>query len=164
LVVCIGAALLVSTYQLYQSKARLAPQISRLQGLAAAEQDIAQAVKTSSDQLAQLAYMTKTDSGVLGNNMQQSMRELFAQAGLTVSGSQVLPVVEQDSFTRIRIRLTAKGEMSALTEVLELLQMQRRVVVIDTLELKPKTRRRRNDNEQELQVSAVLSSFAQISD
>ncbi|WP_049723718.1 type II secretion system protein GspM [Gilvimarinus polysaccharolyticus] len=158
----VGVSLLASAYQLQQNKSRLVPQIARLKGLVATEQDIATAAQAAADTLGQLTYSDQSEPGALANNMQQSMRELFVEAGLTVSGSQVLPAVKQTEFTRIRVRLTASGGVTSLTDILIMLADQNPIVVIDSIEVKPR-RRRKLDEGQELSVTVVLSSFMQVS-
>lgn len=156
----VGTSFLISAYQLHDNIERLEPQIARLKGLLEAEQAIASAASASADQLSMLAYPASSKLGALGNNMQQAMRELFAQAGVTVAGSQVLPVLEQEYFNRVRIRLNATSNIDQLIELLVILADEKPVVVIDTVELKPK--RRNKAGERELEVDMVLSSFVQI--
>lgn len=160
LVLAIGVSFITSAYQYYQSSQRLEPQIARLKGLAESEQIIATAASASADQLAGLVYPADAELGALGNNMQQAMRQLFAQAGVVVSGSQVLPVIEQEYFNRVRVRLNATAEIEPLVELLQQLTETTPVVVIDKIEVKPK--RRRKAGEQELDIDMVLSSFVQI--
>lgn len=159
----VGVGFLASAYQLQQNKARLVPQIARLKGLVAAEQDIAKAAQVAADTLGELTYSGESKPGALANNMQQSMRELFVEASLTVSGSQVLPAITQAEFTRIRVRLSVSGEVGSLTDILIMLGDQSPIVVIDSIEVKPKRQRRRAAKTQELDASVVLSSFAQVS-
>ncbi|WP_339615955.1 type II secretion system protein GspM [uncultured Gilvimarinus sp.] len=156
-----GVGFFLSSYELYQSKVRLEPQIGRLKGLAKVEKDITNAAQTSANELSLLTYSAEAAASAQANNMQQSLRELFSQAGVIVNGSQILPVVEQDYFNRIRVRLTVSSDIEQLTELLLMLASQNPIVVIDTLEVKPK--RQRRTDEQVLNIDIVLSSFAQAS-
>ncbi|WP_040516031.1 type II secretion system protein GspM [Gilvimarinus chinensis] len=147
-----------AAYKAHQEIERIVPQIARLKGLAGAEEQLEAAVQNSESVLLQLVYPASSDSSALGNNMQQQMREIFREAGVDVSGSQVMPASEEGVLQRVRVKLNASTDMLSLVYLLELLDAARPLVVIDSIDLKPE--RRRNSSGQQLDTSFVLSSFA----
>ena len=157
-VLLVSVYFLSSAYSSYQEKARAIPQISRLKGLANMEGDLAEAAFSAEQHLTQLVYPASESSSALGNNMQQSMRQLFSRAGVNVSGSQVLPVVDEDVLLRVRLKLNAKADLDALIQLLSDIEVHQPMVLVDSLSLQPE--RRRKAGEQNLDVSIVLSSFA----
>lgn len=159
IVLWVGASLMLSAYQINRDVSRLQPQIARLQGLASTENEFASKAELAKNSLQGLIYQTGSDATALGNTMQQALRSEFDQAGLLVSGSQLLPVSREDSLTRLRLRINATGELGQLTQLLLALADYKPVVVIDQFEVKPE-RRRRNNAEQLLDISMTVSSFA----
>ncbi|MCP8899360.1 type II secretion system protein GspM [Gilvimarinus sp. HB14] len=159
-VILIGFSFLSAAVATRQDVSRIEPQIARLKGLIEAEDQISMAARSAKRELSELIYAASGDPSAEGNNMQQSMRQLFERAGVEVSGSQVMPALEEEGLVRIRVRLIAKSRMEPLVDLLASLESHRPLVVIDTVDLAPE--RRRNEDDQELDVSIVLSSFVML--
>lgn len=154
-----GVSFLLAAYKAHTNVQQLKPQIARLQGLVEFESEFAAKAQEAEDRLQGLVYRIDGDASALGNHMQQALRSVFVQAGLSVSGSQLLPVRQQESLTRLRLRVNASGELESITDLLLALAEYEPVVVIDQFELKPE-RRRRGEQHQRLSVSMIVSSFA----
>ncbi|MDO6746789.1 type II secretion system protein GspM [Gilvimarinus sp. 1_MG-2023] len=151
--------LLVTAYKTHSSLARIEPRIARLKGLHEAEAEILASSEDSERTLARL-ILTGEDENVIGNSMQNAMRDLFTQVGVSVEGSRVLPFVEQDSLQRVRVRIDATMQMEQITQLLMLVADHQPIVVVDSIDLRPE--RRRNADPQALEVAVVLTSFAVI--
>ncbi|MCK9564302.1 MAG: type II secretion system protein M, partial [Bacteroidales bacterium] len=78
-------------------------------------------------------------------------------AGLSVSGSQVLPAVPMQGLEEIRVTLTASGSSEAFDQALLALQEARPLLLVRKLELSP-ARARRGDDSQTLTVKLDISA------
>ena len=73
--------------------------------------------------------------------MQSDVRQLMADAGLTVSNSQVLPVREEKRFDYIGVKLTVNGSMEGLDQALSELASFSPLIIVESLDVWP-TRQR----------------------
>lgn len=140
-----------------QSK-NLVPRIARLEGLVASEAALKEANQQIAGEIATKVYPVATDPASTGTAMQQQIRGVFAKAGLTVSGSQILPPRIDQLFTRIQLEVAASGSMEALElALLELAELQP-IVMIDSINVQP-ARARRGDASQSVTVRLRLTSL-----
>ncbi|GAB5452709.1 MAG: hypothetical protein Hals2KO_30370 [Halioglobus sp.] len=120
----------------------LAPRIARLQGLIAYEQGLSATTVEARERLALLAYPASVDIKELSASMQSDIRQLFADAGMAVSNSQVSAPVDEDLLERISVRLAVSGELGALQGALHALAAHEPVLVVESLEVRPENKRR----------------------
>lgn len=138
----------------------LIPRIARLSGLIESEADLQAASEQAQLQLQQMVYGDGGDASAL---MQQQVRRVMEQAGLTVSGSQILNPKKEALFSRLQLEVNASGSVEALELALQDLRELRPLVMIDSLQAQPvRTRVRRGATvapEQVLSLRIRLSSL-----
>lgn len=144
----------------YQSDIdNLIPRIARLQGLIGHESQLSEASAQSSGEVAKLVYPASGDRATVSAGLQTSVRQILADAGLTVSNSQVLPVREKENLDYISIRLTVEGDMSGLDAALAGIAEFRPLLLVESLEMRPVRSANKNDESQFLTATLQLLSL-----
>jgi hypothetical protein len=146
-------------YRSYHEQSKdLIPRIARLEGLAESTSMLNDANQVVDLQMADMVYTSGADSASIGAVMQQTIRGVFDKAGLTVSGSQILPPRIDKLFARIQLEVAATGSLESLeVALLELAELQP-LVVVDSLNVQP-TRARRGDASQKVNLRLRLTSL-----
>jgi hypothetical protein len=146
-------------YRSYHEQSKdLIPRIARLEGLAESTFMLNDANQVVDLQMADMVYTRGADSASIGAVMQQTIRGVFDKAGLTVSGSQILPPRIDKLFARIQLEVAATGSLESLeVALLELAELQP-LVVVDSLNIQP-TRARRGDAGQKVNLRLRLTSL-----
>ena len=119
------------------------PRTARLLGILDSIDQLDLASDTAQNTLGELVYSVDQDSAKAASYMQQQVRELLTSAGLTVSGSQILPRREVSGFDRLSLDITAEGDIDALDEALSGLEVMRPLVFVESLKVQPKRTRSR---------------------
>ena len=92
---------------------------------------------TVDEALAELAWPLDKDAAMTAASMQQLVRDAIGNAGLTVSGSQILPAQPGSGFERLVLDLTASGNIESLDEAIVNLKELRPMVLIESATIKP---------------------------
>lgn len=124
------------------------PKTARLLGIMQSVDQLNVASNEASARLRELAYGADRDSATTAAAMQQSIRELMSGAGLSVSGSQILPQRKTEAFDRLSLDITAQGNIEALDAVLSGLEAMRPLVFVETLKVNPERSRARGRGQQ----------------
>lgn len=142
---------------------RLEPRIARLRGLAKSEKKLQAVYKKVESSLGELAYSAEEDSDSVATSLQKNVRTIISAAGLSVANSQVLPVKQEDGFDQIRLKLTVKGDVSALDAALMQLTNYKPLLLVESVEIWPDRQPRRRKGEasavQQLTASLQLMSL-----
>lgn len=120
---------------------RLPQRIARLHGLQEVEEQLRESSAAVQQATSRLVYPATAERASVAATMQSDVRQLMAEAGLTVSNSQVLPVREEDKFDYIGVKLTANGSMEALDQALSELASFSPLIIVESLDVWP-TRQR----------------------
>lgn len=115
----------------------LVPRTARLQGIVESEEQLVAAAAAVDEALAELAWPLDKDAAMTAASMQQLVRDAIANAGLTVSGSQILPAQPGAGFERLVLDLTASGNIESLDEAVVNLKELRPMVLIESATIKP---------------------------
>ena len=158
LLVSLSVDLLLTRQEYRQQIERLDPRIARLRGLVKTEKKLQRAYKKAEAGLEELTYSTGQNSDAVATAMQKNVRAIISAAGLSVANSQVLPVKEAEGFDEIRLKLTIKGDISALDAALMQLTNYRPLLLIESTEIWPdrRARRRNVDVPEQQQLTASL--------
>jgi general secretion pathway protein M len=124
------------------------PKTARLLGIMQSVDQLGVASSEASARLRELAYGADRDSATTAAAMQQSIRELMTGAGLSISGSQILPQRKSEAFDRLSLDITAQGNIEALDAVLSGLETMRPLVFIEALKVNPERSRGRGRGQQ----------------
>lgn len=124
--------------------ATIDPKTSRLLGIIENAEGLAGASETANGRLRELTYPADRDAAATAAAMQQNIRELMTSAGLSVSGSQILPQLTSPEFDRLRLDITAEGNIEALDSALASLESMRPLVFVESLKVTPERNRNQN--------------------
>lgn len=115
--------------------AQLAPRYARLTGMQQQRGELQTASQQAAGVYDRYVYPVAQDEAQTGNQVQQSVRDIFSAAGLQVISSQVLPAKEDKGFDRVPLSLRAEGELLAVQSALAVLGHQQPVIFIDELNI-----------------------------
>lgn len=141
---------LVAVRQTYQADIdRIAPRVARLQGLIENEEALGLAAERAERLMVDLVYPVTEDRAAVSARLQQDVRQMLVDAGLSVTNSQVLPVREEAMFDHIGLKLTVNGDIEALDAGLAALTAHRPLLLVESLEVWPNRTGRRNKDDEE---------------
>lgn len=119
---------------------RVEPRYARLAGLEAAAASLDAALAKANARSLDLAYPASLDAAQAGAAMQKAARELAESAGLTVSGSRLLPATSGPGFDEFRVTLKVDGSLTALNQLLLAVDKQKPAIRIGALQVMPDPR------------------------
>ncbi len=115
----------------------LTPRIARLRGLGENEEQLRDASTGARKAIDALAYPAVADVAAVSAALQTDIRQLVSEAGLSVSNSQLLPVITEGRFDYIPMRLTLEGDLSGLDEALSGLAQFKPLLLVESLDIAP---------------------------
>ena len=134
----------------------LMPRIARQYGLIEHEDELRDASNLARRGVATLVYPASRDAVSVSTTLQTSIRQIFSDAGLTVSNSQVLPVREKEHFNYINVNLTVQGDISGVDAALTDIAEFRPLLLVESLEMRPLRSGRAGAKDQIVVVSLQL--------
>ena len=120
------------------------PRTARLLGILESAEALEEASAAAQLSLRDLAFPSGRDSASVAASLQQSVRELMADAGMSVTGSQILATRSADGYERLTLDITGEGNIEALDVALAELELMRPLVFVESLKIKPLRARRGN--------------------
>lgn len=151
------------------------PRYARLLGLQEMAERIERARAQAEAVLQEQVYPASLDTDRAGADLQQRLRAVAQQAGLSIQGSQITTVppasardgTPAEPFERIAVTINLEADLPALQEMLSALQQQRPAIHVESLSLRPVRGGRRGRNTadaegedgQRLAVQARLNAF-----
>ncbi|MDG2047006.1 MAG: type II secretion system protein GspM [Halioglobus sp.] len=118
------------------------PRTARLLGIAESFDQLRLASSGAEAILQDVTYSADRDSPTTAAAMQRDIRELLVNAGLSVSGSQILPARKSADFDRLSLDITAQGNIDELDQAFAGIQALRPLVFVESVDLKPVAARR----------------------
>ncbi|NND66996.1 MAG: hypothetical protein HKN19_05350 [Halioglobus sp.] len=112
------------------------PRMARLLGIEQSAEALATAGARADSVLGDVAYLDEADSAANAAAMQQEIRELMTEAGMSIATSQILPAQPDDGYARLRLDITVEGNINQLDEALEALAAARPLVFIESARVK----------------------------
>ena len=109
----------------------LEPRFARLLGLAQSKSELAQAEEHVKTIMADYAYPDSQDASQTGNDAQQRIRTLFAQAGVDVTASQIAQPKHDKEFDRIGVNVRVEGELAAIQSAMVVLAGAKPAILVD---------------------------------
>jgi general secretion pathway protein M len=143
---------------------RLQPRVARMAGLIESEEQLRVSAGRLDSQVLNLIYPPTDDSATVSAALQKDVRQIMTDAGMNVTNSRILPVLQEESFDRIGLSLTASGGLDALDSALLAMAAYKPLLLIDAMDIKPKrmTRSRDKNGQQILTVSFQLLTLKAI--
>lgn len=152
-------ALLSMRAEYQQSTDRLQPRIARLQGLVEREQDLLDSSDELRLQMARLIYPAELDRASISTGIQKELKQMFSDAGMSVSNSQVLPMREEGRFDHGSVRYTVTGSISGLDDSLKRIAEYSPMVLVEVMEIWPKRDRKGQPETQNITANLKLLSL-----
>jgi general secretion pathway protein M len=118
------------------------PRTARLLGIAESFDQLKRASSGADAALQDLTYSSDRDSPTTAAAMQRDIRELMVNRGLSVSGSQILPVRKSTGFDRLSLDITAQGNIDELDQAFAGIRALRPLVFVESVDVKPMRARR----------------------
>ena len=134
----------------------LEPRIARLRGLIETEAELQQVAGEVNRRIPGLVYSKDQDRATVSANLQQEVRQILVDAGLSVTNSQVLPVREQELFDYVAVKVTVRGSMANVDAALSSLASYMPLVLVESLDIAPRRSGRRNTAVTDQAVTATL--------
>jgi len=159
-IVWLMAWLMLGYTQYQRDMQNIEPRLARLAGLLEVEERLRSSEQLASAEVNNLVYNPSEESGALGAQMQKTVRELFASAGMSVTGTQILTAKADEQFTRVGIGINATGEMQSLETALMQIVEARPLVFLDRLEIQPERARRGRNVKQTQTVQVRVQLFS----
>lgn len=138
----------------------LEPRIARLQGLIDNEAALRESAGQVDARLAELGYPATEDANTIAAALQADVRQIFAEAGLGVSNSQVMPTRKDEDFDLIAIKLTANGGIAALDAALIGVAAFRPMLLVESMDVFPARNQRKRGEPKAQKVTAVVQLLA----
>jgi general secretion pathway protein M len=135
---------------------RLQPRIARMTGLMESEAQLNVSAGQLGSQVSNLVYPPTEDSAAVSAGLQKNIREIMTEAGLTVSNSRILPLVQEETFDRVGLNLTVSGSLDALDAALSEIAAYTPLLLIESIDIKPKRALRSKENKDQQIVIASL--------
>lgn len=136
----------------------LEPRYARLLGLREVKPRLEASLAEVGLTLARFAYPPEVDNDRVGADVQERVRRLAEAAGLSVAGSQILPVRVHAAFVQIPLKVSVDGDLEGLRKLLAGLDRETPIVLVDELQVNAATRRaRRGEPSQEGRLSAQFN-------
>ena len=133
------------------------PRLARLIGFEESGEILAASLRKARAQLDLLVYPQEGQAS--GAALQQMVRDIADESGLTVTRSQPLGNESLEGLERVRVSLELAGSAAAFDAFLDTLAATRPVVVADSIRLQPARQRRGDAAQQTLAVSVRLSAY-----
>lgn len=128
---------IASKHRWAQTKlAELEPRYARLRGLDMQRDEVEQTLQRALHIRSSYVYPSAQDAVQTGNAVQQKVRDLLTNAGLTVVSSQVMPSKEDKGFDRIPLSVRAEGELLAVDSALAVIAEQLPVILVNDVEVR----------------------------
>lgn len=141
----------------YQSEIdSLKPRVSRILGLLESEQQLQVAADRLSTQVTSLVYPASEDSAVISAALQKNIRKIMTDAGLSVTNSRILPLTVDEQFGRVGLVLTVIGSLDGLDAALLELSNYTPLLLIDSLDIKPRRKSRSRDKSGDQSMTATV--------
>ena len=149
----------------YQSEIdRLKPRVSRMLGLLESEQQLQISADRLSTQVTSLVYPANEASATISAALQKNIRKIMTDAGLSVTNSRILPLAQEENFDRVGLVLTVTGGLDALDAALLEMANYKPLLLIDSLDIKPRrmTRSRDKNGSQSMTATVQLLTLRSI--
>lgn len=160
----LAAYLLVAAYADAQRPlAAIEARYARLTGLKAVRPQLDAGVAEIEKSLARHTYPATTGTDRIGTDLQQRVRRVAESSGVSVTGSQILPVRAAAGFSQIPVAVTVEGGLEGLRNMLLALREETPSVQVDSIILQSRARRRaRGAPEEQLLTAQMNLSVLQV--
>lgn len=137
-------------------RGRIEPRVARLQGLLLNEAELVKQSELAVARLREVAFSAVDDPSALAAKLQADARQILAEAGMSVSNSQVMPLRQGERFDRVAVKLTVSGTISGLDAALIGIAAYRPQLLVESLDTFPAPASARRKGEDAQTLTAVM--------
>lgn len=153
----------IGKHNYYQEHlADLQDRLQRLNGLLSTQDDLEQMLeRIRQDSSADAYYLPEESPTLAATSLQQRVRQAVESNGGNLVSTQILPVVAEDGFSRVAIRVQMTGDIDAVQKMLYALESARPLSFIDALQIRaqPVRRRRTAGGDTDAQEMQLITQF-----
>jgi len=142
-----------------EERTRLEPRVARLAGMLEEREAVLAQSNSAAEALAERVYPAQDDVSALSASLQSRVRQLFADAGMQVRNSQVLPPRDREHFQQVAIKVTVEGTLPALDAALAAVARERPRLLVESFETYPARYSRMADGDGQV-LTVVMEIFA----
>jgi len=106
--------------------------------------------------LREVAFPASEDPSALAAKLQADARQILAEAGMSVSNSQVMPLRQGETFDQVAVKLTVTGTLSGLDAALIGIAAYKPQLLVESLDTFPAPARARDKAAGAQTLTAVL--------
>lgn len=117
--------------------AEIEPRYARLLGIRAAAETIRHSRSAAETELARYAYPASTGLDRIGTDLQQRLRSIAEQAGIAVSGSQIVAGKTDRGIEEVVVSLNIEIDPAQLNAMLKGVESQTPAIYVDSLVMNP---------------------------
>jgi general secretion pathway protein M len=118
-------------------RSRLEPRLARVQGLLMEREELQGQSVRAVEVLREQVYADSQDPSALAASLQAEARQIFAEAGLAVSNSQVLPLRRGELFDEVAVKIAVEGSIAALDGALVGIAAHRPRMLVEAIDVFP---------------------------
>lgn len=126
-----------------ETLANIEPRYARLLGLGIVGPDVRDNVEQMNAELARYAYPATADAQRVGTDLQQRIRTLAESVGVSVVGSQILPLRTHQGFAQIPVKVTVNGNLEGVRGLLLGFADETPLILVDNLQINAAPQRAR---------------------
>lgn len=118
-------------------RGRLEPRLARVQGLLMERAELQAQSARAAEVLREQVYADEQDPSALAASLQAEARQIFAEAGLAISNSQVLPVRRGELFDEVAVKIAVEGSIAAFDTALVGIAAHRPRMLVEAIDVFP---------------------------
>ena len=111
-------------------------------------------------------YLSQDTPTLAATELQRRASQAVQSNGGSLTSSQVLPIEQENTFTKVAVRIQMNGDVEALNKALHTLESERPTVFVDNVQIRARTIRQRvprraNQNQRGVEVKTQVQLTAQ---
>jgi general secretion pathway protein M len=118
-------------------RSRLEPRLARVQGLLMEREELQSQSARAAQVLREQVYADAQDPSALAASLQAEARQIFIEAGLAISNSQVLPLRRGELFDEVAVKIAVEGSIAALDGALVGIAAHRPRMLVEAIDVFP---------------------------
>ena len=149
-------------HEFYETKQNLAFRLKRFKQVIASKDAVLNKISEAREEFqAQGYFSTKQTESLASAEIQQFLKKTISTASGELTSTQVLPIKQEESFTRITVKVRMTGDMEALRSVLYEIETSKPLVLIEQLDIRP-VRGKRNRKTRKIEATGKLNINFQV--
>lgn len=146
----------------YEKKQDLAFQLKRFNQVVSSKDAVLEKISDAREQFqAQGYFSTKKTESLASAELQKFLKKAISSANGQLTSTQVLPRKDEQTFTRIAVKVRMIGDMEALRSVLYEIETSKPLILVEQLDIRP-SRGKRNRRTRKVEATGKLNINFQV--